>query len=173
MAAARPTTISRAMDGMASPDIAASTPLRARPSAKSAARPMKEFAVFAAEVATMKPRRSRSYPTAASRRPFAVAFESPGSQPTRRPANVPRREWRASTAVGIEIPENRCSGTGPCAAVSRTGRPKSPERRGRKIASPPSGCQARNPYRRAKRPSAPETAKMANAHHGESSERIM
>ena len=75
--------------GASSDDNATITPFRALESAKSAASPMMAFAVFAALVDRMYPRRSFSYPDTDVRTAFAVAFERPGSHPTTVPTSVP------------------------------------------------------------------------------------
>ena len=77
------------------------------------------------------------------RRAFAVAFERPGSQPTRAPAREPRMEPRRTIPGKRSIPVKCWAGMSPCDARRRTAIPKSPERRGISTPDSPPVGQAR------------------------------
>ena len=101
--------------------------------------------------------------------PFAVAFESPGSQPTATPARVPSTELHATDLPSVEIPLNFLAGIVPCDATRRTEIPNRPVRRGMSSAlPPPMECQLRKPYRKVNIPRIPDMPNSATAHPGDS-----
>ena len=71
------------------------------------------------------------------------------------PAAAPARTRGAMAFPGTRSSPNRWAGKGASEARRRVEKPKSPERRGRRMAVPPKGCQAMKEYRKEKSPRRP------------------